>query len=66
MPDTSQIEVFRAESDETAEITVGLVIVDPSIVEFDGELQPGCTLDAQQARNLGHALILIADQIQSA
>ena len=42
---------------------VGVVLRQSSIVEYEGELVPGCKLTPWHARCLAHALNEFADQI---
>jgi len=60
---TSTIEVFLNEEEELeGEPSIGLVLCSPSIVEFDGDLTPGCSMTASQARSLAAALTELANQ----
>jgi hypothetical protein len=60
-PETSTIEVFRNDAGDEGEASIGLVICDPSIVEWIGELAPACGLTLTQARLLGEALIALTE-----
>ena len=57
----SSIEVFVDEHGGVE--SVGLVLRNASIVEYEDELTPGCKLTSQQAMRLAAALARCAKQI---
>ena len=57
-----QLEVFVDDADGTESVAV--VLRDASIVEFEDELVPGCTMNAFQARCMAHALNECADRLE--
>lgn len=59
--DESSIEVFVDEYGGVE--SVGLVLRNASIVEYENELTPGCKLTPQQAMQLAAALADAAQQI---
>lgn len=56
-----RIEIFVDE--EGGVDKVGIVMAGASIVEFEGELTPGCTITPWHARCLAQALNELADRI---
>ena len=61
MSEESSIEVFIDEYGGTE--SVGLVLRNPSIVEYEDELTPGCKLASSQAMRLAAELARHARQI---
>jgi hypothetical protein len=58
----SQIEIFVDE--QSGVESVGLALIDASIVEHEDELVPGCTVTPFQARCMAAALIEMAERIE--
>lgn len=58
------IEVFLND-DELRGPCVGLVMVDPGIVEWKEALAPGCVLTARQAHGLAAALNQLAEDLEA-
>jgi hypothetical protein len=64
---TTAVEIFVNNDDESGyRQSVGLMLRDPSIVECDGELIPGCSLTPAQARRLAAELMLCAEEVETA
>ena len=57
------IEVFVNEEEGLSDAVV-LILRDPSITEYEGELVPACSLNPDQARYLADCLLQCAEQIE--
>ena len=58
------VDVFISQPEEGGQ-TVALVLGQPLIIEYEGELAPVVHLTHGSARDLAHTLIELADQIYS-
>lgn len=62
MDSTTSIELFINEDNEGE--SVALVLRDPSILDYEGDLTPGYTMSPDQARALADELRILADQAE--